>query len=338
MKEEDRVVHLLASLPESYDMLVTAIETNSDIPKMEVVVERLLHEERKQKDRGDSEQTHPKATTVTRSKEIRCYHCKKLGHIKRDCRALKQKQTPRNKESQQKANKADAGDQWKDDKGDDAIVVCHALQAGPTGNWIVDSGATCHMCSNKKLFVELQPLKKPMEVSLGDGHTLEAIGRGVVPLKMKLPNSSPRRCNLQDVLYVPALSYNLISVAKAAVNGKVTEFDDSGCQIVGSGRRVVAKATRVGSLYYLDGEIDPNACVAQASKEVLWHQHYGHLNVQCLQKLSRNNLVEISTTQRISSSAKRPSGASKQSQFSRPAKETKQQSHWISFTVTSVRR
>ena len=198
-----------------HTLLVTALEANSDIPKMEVVVERLLHEERKQKDRGDSEQTHPKAMTVTRSKE-------KLGHIKRDCRALKQKQTPRNKESQQKANKADAGDQRKDDKGDDAIVVCQALQAGPTGNWIVDSRATCHMCSNKKLFVDLQPLKKPMEVSLGDGHTLEAIGRGVVPLKMKLPNSSPRRCNLQDVLYVPALLYNLISVARAAENGKVT--------------------------------------------------------------------------------------------------------------------
>ena len=55
---------------------------------------------------------------------------------------------------------------------------------------------------------------------------------------------------------------------------------------------MVAKATRVGSLYYLDCDIDPNACVAQASKEVLWHQRYGHLNVQSLQKLSRNNLVE----------------------------------------------
>ena len=48
------------------------------------------------------------------------------------------------------------------------------------------------MCSNKKLFVDLQPLKQPMEVTLGDGHVLEAIGRGVVSLKMKLPN------NVQD--------------------------------------------------------------------------------------------------------------------------------------------
>ena len=31
--EEDRVVHLLASLPESYDMLVTALEASQDVPK-----------------------------------------------------------------------------------------------------------------------------------------------------------------------------------------------------------------------------------------------------------------------------------------------------------------
>ena len=59
-----------------------------------------------------------------------------------------------------------------------------------------------------------------MEVTLGDGHTLKAIGSGVVSLKMKLPNSTSSRCNVQDVLYVPALSYNLLSVAKAAESGK----------------------------------------------------------------------------------------------------------------------
>lgn len=31
LNEKDRVVHLLASLPGSYDMLVTALKANSDI-------------------------------------------------------------------------------------------------------------------------------------------------------------------------------------------------------------------------------------------------------------------------------------------------------------------
>ena len=47
VKEEDRVVYLLASLPESYNVLVTALEVNEDVPKLEVVTERILHQERK---------------------------------------------------------------------------------------------------------------------------------------------------------------------------------------------------------------------------------------------------------------------------------------------------
>ncbi len=54
IEEEDKVVHLLASLPESYSTLVTALEANPEVPKMEVVTERLLHEERKQKDKEGS--------------------------------------------------------------------------------------------------------------------------------------------------------------------------------------------------------------------------------------------------------------------------------------------
>ena len=51
--DEDRVVYLLASLPESFNMLVTALEASSEnVPKMEIVTERLLHEERKLKEKG----------------------------------------------------------------------------------------------------------------------------------------------------------------------------------------------------------------------------------------------------------------------------------------------
>ena len=53
VQEEDRVVYLLASLPDSYSMLVTALEANADVPKLEVVTEHLLHGEKKQKNRSN---------------------------------------------------------------------------------------------------------------------------------------------------------------------------------------------------------------------------------------------------------------------------------------------
>ena len=87
VSEEDRVVYLLASLPESFSMLVTAFEV---VPKMEVVTERLLSKERKMKEQGESgsevpAKAMPSANRPPKSKGPVCYHCWKPGHIKRNC-------------------------------------------------------------------------------------------------------------------------------------------------------------------------------------------------------------------------------------------------------------
>ena len=88
ISDEDRVVHLLASLPESYNVLVTALEANEVVPKMEVVTERLLHEERKLKERVGSERSREGAMTGKqrpKGKGPKCHHCGKFGHIRRNC-------------------------------------------------------------------------------------------------------------------------------------------------------------------------------------------------------------------------------------------------------------
>ena len=114
--------------------------------------------------------------------------------------------------------------------------------------WIVDSGATCHMCHNVMLFVELNSLKQSLEVSLGDGCVLEATGRETVLLEMKLPSGVMKQCKLRDVLYLPKLAHNLLSVSKAAEGGKTTEFMKNGCNIVNAKKRLIAAGTKKGSL------------------------------------------------------------------------------------------
>ena len=85
VSEEDRVVHLLASLPESYNVLVTVLEAQSEnIPKWELVIERLLHQESKIKEKV----TVPlvdghKALIAGQNKGLRkpftCHYCHKPG-------------------------------------------------------------------------------------------------------------------------------------------------------------------------------------------------------------------------------------------------------------------
>ena len=96
--DEDRVVHLLASLPESYNVLVTALEANEAVPRMEVVTERLMHEERKLKERVGSERSREGAMTGKqrpKAKGPKCHHCGKFGHIRWNCNEwVKKKSDP----------------------------------------------------------------------------------------------------------------------------------------------------------------------------------------------------------------------------------------------------
>jgi len=86
LSNEDKVVHQLAGLPESFRVLVTALKASSEVPKMDVVTKRLLHEERKllSKENGDEQAMMFKGRNGSR-KKLRCFRCKKLRHFKRDC-------------------------------------------------------------------------------------------------------------------------------------------------------------------------------------------------------------------------------------------------------------
>ena len=64
IEEEDRVVYLLVSLPDSFNTLVTALEANEKVPKVEIVTERILHAESKQKEKLNSDTSGEKAMTT----------------------------------------------------------------------------------------------------------------------------------------------------------------------------------------------------------------------------------------------------------------------------------
>ena len=67
------------------------------------------------------------------------------------------------------------------------LVAHYALIGGPNTNsqCILDSGATCHMCNKETMFDNLQALFVPLNVTLGDGQNLQAVGRGNVTIYHK---------------------------------------------------------------------------------------------------------------------------------------------------------
>lgn len=71
--------------------------------------------------------------------------------------------------------------------------------------WVIDSGATDHMTSNKELLFDIQPLTTPFLVSLPNGYKVK------VTCTRSLHFLS---FTLHHVLYIPSFHYNLISVSK----------------------------------------------------------------------------------------------------------------------------
>ncbi len=312
IEEEDRVVHLLASLPDSFNMLVTAFEACEDVPKMEVVTERLLHEERKLREQdAEKPSSDAKALTgkqISNGKGPKCHYYGRFGHIKRNCRDFNDfvQSKDVNRETKKvsykhKANKAGVKKlSSSSDSESVGLIVSHALAISSEkglNSWIVDSGATCHMCNDKEMFVEFNNLEPSQEVTLGDGYSVEATGCGTVRLKMQLTDDKTKECKMSDVLYVPQLSYNLLSVSKATQSGKKVKFTENDCYITDMNQKLIATANKEGSLYYVNYGESEHVCAEKAnvhkdSKEQVWHRRYGHLGMQNLKKMCSESLVD----------------------------------------------
>ena len=156
--DEDKVIYLLAGLPESYDVLVTALESGSDtVPAMESVTE---HEEEKLKVKEDTDESK-KLLVAKKKKQLTCYYCKKPGHFKRDC--------PRARSSEKTNSK------HKKSSSTNAMLIDNALVAKSRDDWIINSGSSSHMCNDQSMFTVLRQTTE--KVTLGDGSTLAVTGQ-----------------------------------------------------------------------------------------------------------------------------------------------------------------
>ncbi|KAL0388423.1 UNVERIFIED_CONTAM: Retrovirus-related Pol polyprotein from transposon RE2 [Sesamum radiatum] len=146
--------------------------------------------------------------------------------------------------------------------------TCSKLENLQIGSWIIDSGATNHMCANSSLFHSLTLLKKPVSIRLPDNSSKTVTQSGTICLNDKI--------SLAHVLYVPFFHNNLIS-------DRMTE-------------EVLAVARQTNRLYILDpSSFSRNLIDMHCSKlsckvfhvahgdVFLWHQRLGHPSFKTLQ-------------------------------------------------------
>ncbi|KAI8124587.1 Retrovirus-related Pol polyprotein from transposon TNT 1-94 [Lucilia cuprina] len=289
--EELLVIILLSSLPKDFENFIIAIETRDSLPSLDLLKIKLIEEGDRRIQHGDGDEAVvvSQQAFVARSKQhmknknnnnsnnnsngrkVKCYNCGKRGHLAKNCRGTKQN-----------------GDDTREQHRSFAMLAAGNSNTFDKSSWCVDSGATSHMCCQRNLFVNYVETNE--KIALACDSYIEAEGKGDVKIK-----TQDGDITLREVLYVPGMVGNFISVGKAVENGCTVRFDDNSAKIVNKMGEIILEAVNKTNLFmfteYHQSFYFVKNFLLSNDDAIRWHNRYGHLNFKSMCDLINKNAV-----------------------------------------------
>ncbi|KAK9680312.1 hypothetical protein QE152_g39194 [Popillia japonica] len=190
-----------------------------------------------------------------------------------------QKSERRNKENKAKVNaKNEFGQAFVSVNGGNDEKDC----------WLIDSGASHHICSNRECFSTYSKFEVPKALRLGDGGCMHAEGQGQVNMEM-LINDVWQPGHLTNVWYVPNSKQNLFSAGAALDKGLLEYSNHKVCEFKRKDNTVVAVGVRqVSGTYKLLARVvmPDRICLAVESNNLqAWHEKLAHQNKRHIHNL-----------------------------------------------------
>jgi hypothetical protein len=139
-----------------------------------------------------------------------CYNCKRFGHIEKFCRLRNGEQANYTEEK-----KNDGGKKRNDES---TFYACQAAVEKNEDVWFVDSGCSNHMTGDESIFCELDTTATT-QITMGNGAVVKSKGKGTIAV-----NSKKGKMLIRDVLLVPELAQNLLSVGQLIEHGHAAHF------------------------------------------------------------------------------------------------------------------
>ncbi|GLV31383.1 hypothetical protein CBL_20017 [Carabus blaptoides fortunei] len=250
----EEISALFFSLPASYDNVVSRLESrNENTLTLELVVGKLLDGYTWRVECRTSEGNEEAMFTKPWQQPGQARQDYGKGNTGAECRKRQKDLASSGGKSKEAARKA-ADNRGGGQGGDYSFVVMERVSivavANTSNEWLVDSGCTSHMTSNRKVFSELKTTKHVVQLA-DRGQSIPVTGIGTVRLQCNTPDGTEFNANLKDVLYMPELESSLISVSKLLSKESKVVFEDKGCNIERGGK-VYLHAKERNGLYELE--------------------------------------------------------------------------------------
>ena len=218
-----------------------------------------------------------------------CHHCKEKGHFAQDC--PKQRNNAQQGDNQGKGKRTACRAEGENDQNNTEIEALYTSNDEDRCGWIIDSGATQHMTFERNHLTNYVKFKKPCAVNLGDNRSILAYGKRIYHVKADLGDHT-QNISFEEVLYLPELEKNLLSVHAMANHGATVTFKENRCEI-SRNSKILAMGEIEGKLYILK-TVREHVNVAKEQPDTdryLWHCRFGHLGMDNVNKRIEGNMA-----------------------------------------------
>jgi hypothetical protein len=230
----------------------------------------------------------------------KCTYCRNYDHTAAVCRKRIRDERNESKTASRTVKFA------RTDTNGVALIAFGASQIPMSEHlWYADSGATHHMCSSESCMQNYTHASTSRSVTGIGGVQLNVHGQGDVHVTTKI-NGNSYNAVLHNVLHVPGLGTNLLSIPSTTERGIDVHFTGQSVSFMKNGTAIMA-GSRVGrDLYELDistadpsqtadsSQIDAIVCSAVTSRQPIsiWHQRLSHTSYKTIIKMVSNGLVD----------------------------------------------
>ena len=204
--------------------------------------------------------------------KIKCYNCQKMGHFADECYS-----DIKMKGKEEKANVTEETEE------ESALMMVVSDECGelllegmndPHNDcmWYLDTGASSHMTGKKTFFHYIDENMKG-RVKFGVGSRIPYVGKGNISVTLK----NGKILLIQNVLYLPDLKTNILSLGKLDDQGCKTSLRNGFLTIHDRAGRFLTKTKKTsGNMYKMKIDINErcNLIKEEASEAWLWHKRF----------------------------------------------------------------